>query len=45
MEWLIAGGALLLILWLALITLLLHRTKHDSIKTILSYMKDDDQYP
>lgn len=45
MEWLIAGGVLLLILWLALITLLLHRTKHDSIKTILSYMKDDHQIP
>ncbi|MHA1026716.1 hypothetical protein [Enterobacter ludwigii] len=42
MEWLITGGALLLIVWLALITLLLHRTKHDSIKTILSYMKDDE---
>lgn len=42
MEWLIAGGALLLIVWLTLITLLLRRTKHDSIKTILSYMKDDE---
>jgi hypothetical protein len=37
-----AGGALLLILWLALITLLLQRTKHDRMKIILSYMKDDE---
>lgn len=37
-----AGGALLLILWLALITLLLHRTKQDRMKIILSYMKDDE---
>lgn len=42
MVWLIAGGALLLILWLTLITLLLHRTKHDRMKTILSYLKDDE---
>lgn len=42
MEWLMAGGALLLILWLALITLLLQRTKHDRMKIILSYMKDDE---
>jgi len=43
MEWLIAGGALLLILWLSLITLLLRRTKQDRMKIILSYMKDDEK--
>lgn len=45
MKWLIGGGVVLIILWLVLVTLLLRRTKHDSMKTILSYVKDDDQLP